>query len=82
MCIFNIDLFPLILHSGNFLGMCGVANPIGFDETNANMPISMLLHGWQWEEDKVLRVSKTIEEMLWDEAGRRKPDDFIELLLD
>lgn len=65
---------------GNFIGLSGVANPIGFDASNADMPISMLLHGWQWEEDKVLRVSKTIEEMLWSEKARKKPDDYVDLL--
>ena len=63
---------------GNFLGLPGLANPIGFDEGNDGMPISALVTGFQWEEDKVFRVSAAIESS---EGARKRPADAVSLLV-
>lgn len=62
---------------GNFLGLPGIANPIGFDEGNDGMPISALVTGFQWDEDKVFRVSAAIEKL---GGERKRPSDAVALI--
>jgi len=47
---------------GNLLGLPGMSSPIGYDESNGGMPIGGLVTAWQWDEDKIFRVSRAIEE--------------------
>ena len=72
----SVELLKYIF-LGNLLGMPGMSNPIGYDETNAGMPIGGLVTAWQWNEDKIFRISKAIEDDVVQKRIGRDPNDKI-----
>jgi Asp-tRNA(Asn)/Glu-tRNA(Gln) amidotransferase A subunit family amidase len=76
----SVDLLKFVF-PGNFLGLPGVACPIGFDKDGAGMPMSMLFNGRQWEEDKVLRLSQSVADIVAEKGwADRVPGDMLQLL--
>ena len=77
----SVELLKFVF-PGNFIGLCGMATPIGFDKGGKGMPISMLFTGRQWTEDMMLRLSaaagEIVKEKGWDVT--RVPEDRISLL--
>jgi Asp-tRNA(Asn)/Glu-tRNA(Gln) amidotransferase A subunit family amidase len=67
---------------GNFLGLPGVACPVGFDKTNDDMPLSILFTGQQWEgEGKVMRLAAAVEEVVKERGwNTREVAEKLELL--
>ena len=69
---------------GNFLGLPGVAHPIGFsdDPNDGGMPISMLFTTRQWSGEAVaLRLSRVAEDIVREKGwATRVPQDRIDLL--
>ena len=56
----TVELTKMIF-LGNWLGLPGMSCPIGFDESNDNMPVGFQIMGDHWKEDTVLRVAKALE---------------------
>ena len=66
---------------GNLLGLPGMSNPIGYNDDGdggGGMPIGGLVTSWQWNEDKIFRVSGAIEDAQRSKRGGiREPRDKI-----
>ena len=78
----SVELLKFVF-IGNFLGLPGVACPIGFDSANDEMPLSILFTGQQWEgEGKVMNLAKVVDEIVVKEKGwkTREVPDKLELL--
>lgn len=63
---------------GNLVGLPGVSVPIAYDEDK--MPIALQLVGWQWQDSELLRVARVLEDS-WGWEQRRRPEHFVDLLL-
>ena len=78
--VLSVNLLKFVF-PGNFLGLPGVAVPIGFDKGGDGMPISMQINGRQWEEDKALRVADAVAAVVEENKWQTKvPADRINLL--
>jgi Asp-tRNA(Asn)/Glu-tRNA(Gln) amidotransferase A subunit family amidase len=49
---------------GNLLGLPGVSVPVGFDESNDDMPMGLMFNGAQYSEDLLLFLSRATEDAL------------------
>mmetsp|Transcript_5751 Transcript_5751/g.13536 ORF Transcript_5751/g.13536 Transcript_5751/m.13536 type:complete len:607 (+) Transcript_5751:144-1964(+) len=54
------DLMRYIYH-GNLCGIPGVAVPVGYSESNKNLPVSLLIQARHWEEDVIMKVARSCE---------------------
>lgn len=60
---------------GNLIGLPGMSSPIGVDP--GGMPIGGLITSWQWDEDKIFRISRAIEDITHENKTRKHPKDKI-----
>ncbi|KAF1315227.1 Fatty acid amide hydrolase, partial [Globisporangium splendens] len=71
------DIFRFSVY-GNFIGIPGIAVPIGYDK--GGLPISLQFQANHWEEDIMLRLAHATERLY--EAKQKKPEVYFSIIDD